>query len=349
MKSEVLAQRLFEETLGALDLFSIYLGDQLGYYRAMKDGDWVTADSLATRTGTASRYAEEWLSQQAVRQLVEVQDERAEPRRYRLPAEHVPVLADPDTVLTALAETTSLARSARRLPDLVTAFRTGRAVPSMPWEPEGRAEPNRGSYINLLGKQWLPAIPEIHQRLTTASAPRIADIACGTGWTSIAMAQAYPSVSVDGIDLDSEAIDEAKGYARERGLSQRVHFETGDAASLAGRRYDRVAIIQALHDMANPVQVLQAVRKVLADNAFVLVVDSRVEEEFSVPGTVQEQFGYGISLLACLPEAMGPGSAATGMVMRPGTLRRYAAEAGFSGVRLLTVESPTWNFYQLTI
>jgi hypothetical protein len=30
-------------------------------------------------------------------------------------------------------------------------------------------------------------------------------------------------------------------------------------------------------------------------------------------------------------------------------VRRYAAEAGFSGVRLLPVESPKWNFYQLTI
>jgi 2-polyprenyl-3-methyl-5-hydroxy-6-metoxy-1,4-benzoquinol methylase len=349
VKSEVLSQRLFEETLGALDLFSIYLGDQLGYYRALKSGDWLTADALATRTGTASRYTEEWLSQQAVRQLVEVQDERAEPRRYRLPAEHVPVLADPDSVLTALAETTSLARSARRLPNLVTAFRTGQAVPPMPWEPEGRPEPSRGSYLNLLGKQWLPAIPDIHQRLTTAPAPRIADIACGTGWSSIAMAQAYPSVTVDGIDLDSEAIDEAKGYAREHGLSQRVHFETGDAESLAGRRYDLVTIIQALHDMAHPVQVLRAVRKVLADGASVLVVDPKVEETFSVPGTVQEQFAYGISLLECLPGSMGPGSAATGMVMRPGTLRRYAADAGFSGVRLLPIESPTRNFYQLTV
>jgi winged helix-turn-helix protein len=89
MKSEALPQRLFGETIGALDLFSIYLGDQLGYYRAMKSGDWVTADSLATLTETAPRYAEEWLSQQAVRQLVEVQDEQAEPRRYRLPADHV--------------------------------------------------------------------------------------------------------------------------------------------------------------------------------------------------------------------------------------------------------------------
>jgi hypothetical protein len=93
--------------------------------------------------------------------------------------------------------------------------------------------------------------------------------------------------------------------------------------------------------------VLRAARKSVADDGFVLVVDSKVSEEFSVPGTVQEQFDYGVSLLECLPGAMGPESAATGMVMRPGTVRRYAAEAGFSGVTLLPIESPRWNFYQL--
>ncbi|NMO55353.1 class I SAM-dependent methyltransferase [Actinoplanes sp. TBRC 11911] len=348
MKSDVLARRLFEETLGALDLYSIYLGDQLGYYRAMTGGDWFSAESLARRTGTSVRYTEEWLSQQAVRELVEVQDERAQPRRYRLPAEHVPVLADPDSMMAVIAGATDLARIARRLPDLVTAYRTGQAPPSMPWEPEGRSEQNRAQYLNLLGKQWLPAIPEIDERLMRAGA-RVADIGCGTGWSSIAMAEAYPLVSVEGIDLDAQAIAEAGRHAHEHGLADRVRFKAGDAASLSSEGYDVVTIIQALHDMSNPVEVLHAVRKSLAGDGVVLVVDSHVEEEFSVPGTPQEQLNYGISLMVCLPEAMGPGSAATGTVMRPGTLRRYAANAGFTEVRMLPIESQKWNFYRLTV
>ena len=38
---------------------------------------------------------------------------------------------------------------------------------------------------------------------------RVADLACGTGWSSIAMAQAYPLISVDGFDLDADAIEAA--------------------------------------------------------------------------------------------------------------------------------------------
>ena len=198
MKSDVLALRLFEDALGALDLTAVYLGDQLGYYRAMAGGEWFTATGLAGRTGTAARYAEEWLSHQAVRQIVEVEDVKQDPRRYRLPTEHVAVLVDPDSVMNAVGGVTSMARHTRRLPELVTAFRTGQGLAPQAWGPEGRAEPSRGQYLNLLGKQWLPSIPEIDRRLRGEQNARIADIACGTGWSSIAMAQAYRVYAVLG-------------------------------------------------------------------------------------------------------------------------------------------------------
>ncbi|MFK3978791.1 class I SAM-dependent methyltransferase [Micromonospora sp. NPDC050397] len=347
MNSDALAERLFQDTIGALEMYAVYLGDQLGYYRVMASSDWFTADDLAERSGTASRYCEEWLSHQAVREIVEVQDVRAQPRRYRLPAEHVPVLADPDSLLNSTGNALNLARFGRRLPELVEAYRAGNAPPAMPWGPEGRAEANRAVFLNLLGKQWLPSIPELDQRLRVPGA-RIADIACGTGWSSVAMAQAYREASVDGIDLDGDAIEEAKRHARDSGVADRVRFVAGDAAGFgAGQRYDLVTIIEALHDMAQPVAALRAVREALADSGSVLVIDTRTEDEFTVPGTAYEQLEFGWSLLACLPDAMEPGSAATGMVMRPSTLRRYAAEAGFTEVRVLPIDTPYWRFYEL--
>ena len=43
----------------------VVIGDKLGLYRAMADGDLVTAEELASRTGTDARYVREWLSNQA--------------------------------------------------------------------------------------------------------------------------------------------------------------------------------------------------------------------------------------------------------------------------------------------
>ena len=42
--------------------------------------------------------------------------------------------------------------------------------------------------------------------------------------------------------------------------------------------------------------------------------------------------------MSCLPAVMGdPATAATGAVMRPATLRRYATEAGFGATEVLPV------------
>jgi hypothetical protein len=35
-------------------------------------------------------------------------------------------------------------------------------------------------------------------------------------------------------------------------------------------------------------------------------------------------------------------------VIRPGTVRAYAAEAGFGGVGVLPIEHDFWRFYRLT-
>ena len=91
------------------------------------------------------RYVREWLEQHAASGLLDVDDPAAEPlaRRYRMPPEHVPVLADPDHLLYDAYKGVDIVRAARPLPDLVDAFRTGGAPPPLSWEPEGRAEFNR--------------------------------------------------------------------------------------------------------------------------------------------------------------------------------------------------------------
>ena len=49
----------------ALSAALVVIGDRLGLYRAMTDGESVSAAELAGRTGTDPRYVQEWLSNQA--------------------------------------------------------------------------------------------------------------------------------------------------------------------------------------------------------------------------------------------------------------------------------------------
>src|SRR5215510_7962559 len=89
-----LDERLLASTIGALELFGVYLGDRLGLYRALVGREACTAGELAAACGIHPRYAREWLEQQAVAGVLIVDDPGApaEHRRYTLPAAHAAVL-----------------------------------------------------------------------------------------------------------------------------------------------------------------------------------------------------------------------------------------------------------------
>jgi 2-polyprenyl-3-methyl-5-hydroxy-6-metoxy-1,4-benzoquinol methylase len=350
-RTAALADRLFQDAVGALELYTVYLGERLGLYRALADDGPATSSELAGRTGTAERYVREWLEHHAASGLLEVDDPRADPRarRYRLPPEHVPVLVDTDDLRYQAYMGVDLVRAGRPLPQLVEAFRTGDAPPPLPWEPEGRAEFNRALFLNLLGKQWLPQIPEIDRRLRAEPPARVADVGCGTGWSSISMAKAYPRIAVDGFDLDPDVVVAARANAAKAGVADRVRFAVADAADQSGTgRYDLVTIFEALHDMARPVDALRAARAMLGEAGSMLVADELVADEFTAPASVLDRYSYGWSVVSCLPAVMGdPATAATGAVMRPATLRRYATEAGFGTTEVLPVETGVWRLYRL--
>jgi 2-polyprenyl-3-methyl-5-hydroxy-6-metoxy-1,4-benzoquinol methylase len=354
--ADALTARLRRDMVGALELLTVYLGERLGLYRALAAGGPATSTELAGRTGTVERYVREWLEHHAVSGLLEVDDVAAGPlaRRYRLPPAYAAVLADPDDIRYRAFNGVEIARAARQLPDLAEAFRTGGAPPALPWAPEGRADYNRAVYLNQLGR-WLPTIADVDRRLRDQPPARVADLACGPGWSSIAMAQAYPLISVDGFDLDPDVIEAARRNAAQAGVSGRVTFAATDAAAAEGTggpdgngRYDLVTIFEALHDMARPVDVLRAARDLLTPSGSVIIADELVADEFTAPAPELERYHYGWSVVGCLPGAMDdPHTAATGAVMRPATLRRYAEQAGFSSAETLPLDTENWRFYQL--
>jgi 2-polyprenyl-3-methyl-5-hydroxy-6-metoxy-1,4-benzoquinol methylase len=349
---DALMGRVFGAILGTMDLFTIYLGDRLGLYRALADHGPSTSAELAGLAGTNERYTREWLEHQAVGGILEVNaDGDAAERRYSLPAAHAEVLLDKES-LSYLGYTARFAVSlAPPLPALIEAFRTGGGVP---WSAygvdarEGQADQNRPLFLQVLGREWLPAIPDVHARLSAGPA-RVADVGCGAGWSSIGIALAYPDVQVDGFDLDEEALELARANAIELGVADRVTFHARDAGDLAlAGQYQLVTAFECIHDMSQPIPVLDTMRRLRAPDGTVLVVDERTEERFTAPGGDMERLFYGFSVLCCLPVGMSDRpSAATGAVMRPSTLRRYAQEAGFSDLEILPIEHEVFRLYRL--
>jgi 2-polyprenyl-3-methyl-5-hydroxy-6-metoxy-1,4-benzoquinol methylase len=353
-RREALVERVFGSAIGLMELLSIYVGERLGLYRALAEGGAATAPELATATATNERYAREWLEQQAVAGILEVEDERAEPeaRRFRLPEGHDEVLLERDSLYYSAPLAQQMVSITRPLPAVLEAFKTGGGVPYPEYGEdmrEGIAHANRPMFVNLMGTEWLPAVSDAHERLRADPPAWVADIGCGAGWSSISIARAYPKVRVEGFDLDEDSIAEAKANAEAEGLTDRVTFQVRDAADpeLSGR-YDLAIAIECIHDMSRPVETLQAMRSMVGNDGVVLVVDERVGEDFVAPSNEIERLMYGYSILHCLPVGMAERpSAGTGTVMRPATLRRYATEAGFSRVEILPIENDLWRFYRL--
>jgi 2-polyprenyl-3-methyl-5-hydroxy-6-metoxy-1,4-benzoquinol methylase len=350
-RRDELVERLFMNALGAFDLLSVYLGDELGLYRALQEKGPLTSSELAEAAGIHERYAREWLEQQAASELLELEPNGAE-RRFRLPEGHDEALLDASSLNYVAPLARGVVGAMRPLDSLLTAYRTGEGVPYADYGDnlhEAQAAFTRPLFENLLGKEWLPSVPELDGRLKGDPPARVADVACGQGRSSIELARAYPNVQVDGIDSDRASIERAWENLAGSGVEDRVAFHERDAADaeLEGR-YDLVTIFEALHDMSYPVEVLRAARGLLADGGVVLIGDERTEEAFTAPAGEIERLYYGFSVFHCLPVGMvGEGAAGTGTVIRPETVRRYATEAGFGSCEVLPIENDFWRFYLL--
>jgi 2-polyprenyl-3-methyl-5-hydroxy-6-metoxy-1,4-benzoquinol methylase len=350
-RRDALVERLFMNAIGAFDLFSVYLGDVLGLYRVLAEKGALTSAELAGEAGIHERYAREWLEQQAASELLEVESDGDE-RRFRLPEGHEEALLDVSSLNYVAPMARSVVACVRPVDALRAAVRSGDGVPYADYGEdlhEAQAAFTRPLFENLLGREWLPSVPELHERLLADPPARVADVACGQGRSSIELARAYPKVRIDGIDSDRASIERARENLAGSGLEDRVTFQQRDAADpgLAGR-YDLVTIFEALHDMSYPVEVLRAVRGLLAGGGVVFIGDERTEDSFTAPASEVERLFYGFSVFHCLPVGMvGEGAAGTGTVIRADTVRRYAQEAGFSSCEVLPIENDFWRFYLL--
>ncbi|HEY2938669.1 MAG TPA: methyltransferase domain-containing protein, partial [Gaiellaceae bacterium] len=262
-RRDALVGRLFMSAVGAFDLFSVYVGDVLGLYQVLAEKGPLTSAELAEAAGLNERYAREWLEQQAATELLEAEGD-GEERRFRLPEGHDEALLDASSLNYIAPMARAVLASIRPIDALLEAYRRGGGVPYADYGEdlhEAQAAFTRPLFENLLGKEWLPAVPELHERLGADPPAQVADVACGQGRSSIEIARAYPKVRVDGIDSDRASIQRARENLAGSGVEDRVTFHERDAADarLAGR-YDLVTIFEALHDMSYPMDVLRAAR-----------------------------------------------------------------------------------------
>jgi len=310
----------------------VLIGDQLGLYKAMADGEPITPAQLAERTGCRERYLREWLCQQAASGYVEYD---ADKQRFRLPAEQALALAQDDSPVFMPGAFQLLASMIKDEPKVAERFRTGKG---MGWHEhdhdlyEGTERFFRPNYLAHLVDEWLPSLEGVIDKLRGGAV--VADIGCGHGTSTILMAKAFPESRFVGSDYHEESIAAARRAAGRAGVSDRVTFEVATAKDFGGGPFDLVCVFDALHDMGDPAGVARHVREVLADDGTWMVVEpyagDRVEENLTPVGRIY----YGGSTMLCTPSSLSQEvGLALGAQAGEKRLAEVLAEGGFGRVR----------------
>jgi len=349
---EGFSESLFMACLASMELANVELGITLGLYESLAKHGPMTADELATSADIVTRYALEWLAQQAMAGVLEVEnvEEDSSARRFNLPKAHAHVLIDDDSDACMKPCAAVVPWLAKALDVMTAEFRTGDGAAFAEFDLHDiQAAFTRPVFRNHLVQSWLPAVEDVHARLVAGEPVRIADIGCGEGLASVAIGQAFPNARIDGFDLDEASIAAATANAAAAGLDERVQFRVSDVSDTElTEPYDLVLLIEMLHDLPDPVGALLTARRAAGASGAVLVADERTEDEFALPGSEMERFFYAFSTLHCLSVSMQNGGAGTGTVIRADTVRRLANEAGFDHVEVLEVEHPQFRLYRLS-
>ena len=319
----------------AVSAVLVSIGDELGYYQALKAGP-LTAAELARKTGTHERYVREWLANQASGGYV---DYDAASERFSLSPEQALCLADPNGPAD-LPGAYSLVRAFNHARDrALENFRTGKGMEWGEHHPclfHGTERFFRASYNSNLLSGWLPALDGAVDKLKAGA--RVADVGCGHGASTILMAQAFPKSTFVGVDYHPASIETARQRAREAGVGN-AQFEIADAASYSGS-YDLIAFFDCVHDMADPAGAAKHARASLKPAGHAMVVEpfanDRLEDNLNPVGRVY----YGASTLVCVPVSLAKNGPALGAQAGEKRLREtFVTHGGFTRFRRAT-ETP---------
>jgi SAM-dependent methyltransferase len=319
---------------------TVVLGDKLGLYRALADLGPSTPEELATATGCDARYLREWLLAQAASGYADLDPSSG---RFSLDAAQAACLAD-ETAPTFLAGGMAVVSSMHRDEDAVrNAFTTGEGVG---WHQHnhdlftGTERFFRPGYAANLTSSWIPAIAGLDEALRRGIS--VADVGCGHGSSTILMAEAYPESRFVGFDYHEGSIEVARQRAAEAGVADRVTFEVAPAAAYPGEGYGLVCIFDALHDMGDPTAAATHIRRSLAADGVLLLVEPNAQDQAEDNLNLVGRIFYSASTFICTPASRaqgGPGAACLGAQAGEATLRSLLLDAGFGSVRRAT-ETP---------
>jgi SAM-dependent methyltransferase len=322
------ADRVLSDAAACLSAALAALGDTLGLYRTMARAGPVTPLRLAALCDIAPDYADHWLRNQAAGGYV-----RFDPMsgHFSLPPEHAAVLTDERSGHYLGQAFHAVQAVLRAQPDV---FQGGYEPVACCATPQANPQPflHPGAVPNLVHR-WVPALRTVDARLREGALA--AELNCGCGQGTIALARAYPGSHFFGFDAHPGLLRRAGERARAEGVAENTTFEPTAPETIPNHRYALIVARAGLSGMPEPALVARRTRRTLDPGGSLLVVEPTLhaapEEDLNPIGRLHAALGA----LRRVPGSRRPTPTDAPAFQTESGVRTLLRDAGFSQVAVV--------------
>lgn len=289
-------EKLIEDTVsGGLHAMVLALGHRVGivetFYRL---GRPATAKEISKEAGLNLRYVQEWLTCMTAKGIVQYENEA-----YSLPAsERVQRAVLTSAVLPMFADCLSSLERVMRDPD----HNRGYPFPQKDLEWLGKF-----NEVNAFNREWItrnlePVFEHFHTE-THETINSILDFGCGYGKLCQQLALSYPDCDVTGVDIDEDSMNHCQQTYCYPNL--RFFRNTDVLHSKLENKFDVIILMEVLHDLPNPSQVLSELKSVLKPQGYIVAFEPNISSDVSANiGNEDAQTHLPYSVFFCLPNSM---------------------------------------------
>lgn len=340
------AFKVVGDLASAMNTPLIYIGDKLGMFKAMADGQPVTSEELAQKTGLTERYVREWMKAMIASEYLAYNPDT---RRASLSPEHALVLAKDGSPVFLMGAAQMIPDHYTIIPKIIVAFQHGGGVPYTEYTHdtfEGTERLFETGYNNFLTSTWIPAMPEVHRKLQTGCS--VADVGCGRGKALLNLAKAFPKSNYTGYDNYGPNVAYGNALAAKEGVADRLHFEERSANLLPqGGAFDLIMTCDCLHDMVSPEACARSIFGALKPDGTWFCIEPNMRDNVEDNVNALGKLFYSVSTLQCMTCSLAHGGAGYGAGMGEGNARRVAQLAGFTHFQKLAIENPFNQFFEI--
>jgi 2-polyprenyl-3-methyl-5-hydroxy-6-metoxy-1,4-benzoquinol methylase len=324
---------------------AVSVGHRTGLFDMLGNSDWGTSAQIAAKGGFDERYVREWLAVMTTGGIVEY---RAQDGTYRLPPEHAAFTTTAAGSNNFASFATFISLMADVESDIVGCFTDGGGVPYERYTrfQELMAQNSGQVFDHALVPGILPVVPGLVEQLERGIS--VADVGCGSGHAVNVMARAFPNSRFTGFDFAPDGVAQGRNEAAEWGLLN-ASFEQADVATLTVQgKFDVITAFDAIHDQAQPRQVLANIARALKPGGLFLMADiagsSNLEDNIEHP---MAPWLYTVSLFHCMTVSLALDGEGLGTMWGEQKARELLAEAGFRQVEVRTLEGDPLNSYYI--